>query len=192
MDPAGRSLTFTYNGTGQMTRLDLPDGQHLTFAYDLTNDQAANLASVTYPNGSSIGYRYNESGYVAVASLHALTGAIDEKGVRYGSTTYDSSIRAKSSSFAGGTNSYSAVYQNSTDGTYFKTATITNPLGSTETLNFSVALNHVLNTSQSIACSGCVTKTATNTFDAQGRPDLATDFAGATTDFDYDATGLLT
>jgi RHS repeat-associated protein len=193
-DSFGRALIFSYNASNQLNRLDLPDGQHLEFTYDSTWLYAANLTSVRYPDASTISYAYNETGYVAVTDdPHALTGVIDEKGNRHSSTTYDSAHRAAGTVLAGGVDSFSAAYQSAPDGSYAQTATVTDPLGATETLSFSPILGRVHLNATTISCSGCVTKSSSQTYDAQGRPDISTDYAGTTTDSDYDAvTGLLT
>ncbi len=180
--PDGRALVMSYTG-GLLTRIDLPDGQHLQFAYDSTNPVFANLVSVTYPDNSTIAYRYDSSG--------GLTGVQDEKNVLYSTTMYDSAGRATGTSLAGGVDSYTAVYQPSADGTYASSVTVTDPLGAKETQSFSTVLGQVHLTSLSLSCSGCTTRTLSSTFDAQGRPYVVTDFAGITTETDYAANGLL-
>lgn len=192
-DPLGRALIFTYNVTGQLGRLDLPDGQFLTFGFDSTEPVKANLTSVTYPGGKSIQYTYAESGYAPSWGKNLLTGVIDEKGVRYSSTYYDASLgRANRVELAGGVDKYTATYVRSSDLTYQSSATITDPLGKTDTRTFSPKSNWVRENSRAESCAGCTTRSRPTTYDHRGRWDLVTDFKGVVTDYDHDANGLVT
>jgi RHS repeat-associated protein len=193
-DPNGRSLIFSYDTNYLLTRLDLPDGQHLEFTYDSPWIYLANLTSVKYPDGTTVSYLYNESGYVTLNQPltdydpHALTGVIDEKGNRYLSTKFLDGGWGKIANInylGSGVDQYTLSYSSGT-------ATITSPLGETDTRAYQPILGQLKLTSRTRNCSGCTAKTATYTYDAQGRPDVFTDYAGTTTDSDYDAvTGLL-
>lgn len=120
-----------------------------------------------------------------------MTGVIDENNARYSSTTYDAEGHATETYLAAGVDRFSAAYEPSSDATYFSGATVTEPLGSTETLTFTTAWNRASENTKSITCAGCVTSVVQTTFDANGRVDTSSD-NGEVVDFDYNARGLQT
>src|SRR6185312_8510321 len=90
-DPKGRQLNFTYDSTSHVHQVTLPDAGTMTYAYDTHG----NLLSVQYPDAKTRQYVYNESSLTGGANLpNAMTGIVDEAGVRYENTTYDSTGRA--------------------------------------------------------------------------------------------------
>ncbi|MGH8106307.1 MAG: type IV secretion protein Rhs, partial [Arenimonas sp.] len=69
---------------------------------------------------------------------------------------------------------------------------VTSPLGQARTYNFTVINGSKKMTSMSAACPACGTNFAARVYDTNGKTDVETDFAGTTTDTDYNARGLLT
>ena len=59
-DPAGRGVTFLYNGDNLCTRITAPDGRFITFQYD----SHKNLISMTDMAGYVGSYTYDEKGFL--------------------------------------------------------------------------------------------------------------------------------
>jgi RHS repeat-associated protein len=189
-DSFGRSLIFAYDTLNEITSVSLPDGRVIGFAYS-----NGNLATVTHPDLTTTQYLYAESGLVdpndAIARA-AMTGVVDEKSVRYSSTTYDAHHNAINSYLAGGVDRYDFAYQIAAGSTLMPQTTVTGPLGKTEVFTNVATFGtpHVSGLTQN--CSGCTSLSQSNTFDANGRLNLRTDFNGITYETDFDANGLLT
>ncbi|WP_266159927.1 DUF6531 domain-containing protein, partial [Dyella silvatica] len=183
-DPNGRQLNFTYDSLGRLHQVTLPDNGVLSYVYDASN---GNLLTVQYPDGKTRQYIYNESTLTGGANLpHVLTGIVDETGVRYASTTYNSSGQATSSNFVGNIGSTRVTY---TANGY---STIQYPLGLTSTMSFSTVqgVNKIASLDQ--PCSPqCRQSFKTRTYDANGYPASTTDFSGNVTTTTYDVHGLL-
>jgi RHS repeat-associated protein len=181
--PDGRALNFTYSSSGLLATVTLPDGGVLSYGYD----GQGNLASVTYPDSHSRTYVYNESALTGGKSQpNAMTGLVDEKGVRFETTAYDSSGRAISASFAGNVDTYQVTY-----GQLRNTATT--PLGATTALNFQSfkAQSHV--TGGSAPCGhDCAQPYSTIIYDANGWPSSFVDFANHVTSVVTTPAGLET
>ena len=111
-----------------------------------------------------------------------LTGLEDENGTRYATWTYDCSARGTSSQHAGGADHYTIGYENG-----FRT--VTDPLGTQRTVNFTVTrilgVAHALGTVQP-AAGGSGTSTTVFTRDANGNVPSRTDCNGNRTDYSYD------
>nr|WP_199038415.1 RHS repeat-associated core domain-containing protein [Dyella sp. ASV24] len=181
-DPKGRQLNFSYYGNGFLQRVILPDGGRLTYNYD----GIGNLSSVQYPDNSTRQYVYNESSLTSGASLpYAMTGIVDEAGVRYENTTFDSTGRATASSFAGNTGATLITYQTGA-------STIQYPLGLSSTTTFSTAqgVNKVASLNQPCGPQ-CNQPWQSRTYDTNGNPASYVDFNGTTTRTTYDTNGLL-
>jgi len=127
-DSFGRRLRFVYdpdlNREGLLSAVLTDDGKRLSFTFQnraqppvpqttIAPDYWA-LASVIYPDDTPAtdtdnpkrSYEYlNDASYP-----FALTGVFDERGVRYGTWTYDTKGRALSSEHAGGADHYSFQY----------------------------------------------------------------------------------
>lgn len=73
-DPFGKKLTFGYNAQNRIAVATDPAGNRYRYVYDTNN----NLMTVTYLDNTSRQYRYENT-----QNPHALTGIIDENGVRY-------------------------------------------------------------------------------------------------------------
>ena len=183
-DPTGRQLTFTYDSSARVHQVTLPDGGTLAYAYDT----AGNLISVQYPDSKTRQYVYNESTLTGGANLpNAMTGIVDEAGVRYENTTFDSTGRATSSSFAGNVGNTHITYN--ADGT----STVQYPLGISSKMTFSTIQGLVKVASADQACSPqCGQPWKTRLYDTNGYPSSYTDFNGHVTTKIFDSTGLLT
>jgi RHS repeat-associated protein len=182
-DPTGRQLAFTYDSNGMVHEVTLPDGGMLTYSYDTVG----NLLTVQYPDGKTRQYVYNESSLTGATNLpNAMTGIVDEAGVRYENTTYDSTGRATSSSFAGNIGNTQITYN--TDGT----SSVLYPLGISSTLGFSTVQGVVKVASLDQPCGPqCGQPWKTRTYDVNSYPSSYIDFSGNTTLTTHDAGGLL-
>lgn len=179
-DPEGRALHFAYDSAARLTQLTLPDGGTVTYTYDAVG----NLVAAMLPDGGKRQYVYNETSFTGGVSLpNAMTGVIDEKGVRYETTTYNSDGKAVSSYFAGNVDTFTIDYSK---------ATVTTPLGATTKLAFTDAVGRQKVSQSSTPCGiACNQPLAGQTFDVNGYPASTTDFNGVVSTTTYDAHGLL-
>lgn len=182
-DPRGRSLNFTYDAQGNVATVTQPDGGVLGYAYDANG----HLVTVTYPDTKTRQYVYNESALTGGANLpNALTGDIDESGVRLTSIGYNSQGQATMSTLPGGADLTQVAYNSNS------TTSVTYPTGAQATLSF-VAPNGSMHASTvSAPCGpGCGQPNASATFDSDGYVASTTDFNGNVTAMTHDANGLL-
>ena len=191
VNDVGQQITFTYDSaTGRVTQVQLPDNGIITYTYDANN----NLSTVTYPDGKSKTYYYGEGAYISssplpgVHYLNSMTGVVDENGNRFATWNYDNVGHASSSEHAGGVEK--SILSYNTDGFGNPTSTsVTDPLGSVRTLNFTNVLGVIKVTGQSQpAGSGCSASAAALTYDANGNIASRTDFNGNETTYVYDLT----
>jgi len=174
-DSYGRALTFVYNVSGQLGQLTLPDGTAIKYGYD----PLAGLASVVYADGSTVGYKYQNTNFP-----RALTAWVDESQQTYATWTYDSTTgMATASALAGNVDTSTLSY--STNAT-----TLTDNLGTQRTYNFQqVAGGTRLVSVTGPVCSDCMGQSMT--YDAKGFLKTAQDWNGVTTSYVFDAKGLL-
>jgi len=193
-DNFGRQITFIYSTAGNVSQIILPDGGIVIYSYDTSG----NLKTVTYPDdtpadltdnpkktyvyGSDTGETANTAG---VLQPNALTGIIDENGVRYATYQYDASGKAISTEHAtGGIEKYSLAY--APDGS---STAVTDPLGAIRTTHFTTVLGVVKSTgSDQPGGSGCAASASAITYDANGNVASRTDFNGHRTNYTYDLT----
>jgi RHS repeat-associated protein len=183
-DPLDRQLSLTYNSQSNVATVTQPDGGVTSYSYDTTG----NLTKVTYPDTLYRQYVYNESSLTSGTNLpNAITGEIDEKGVRLTDIGYDNQGRAILSRMAGSVDVTQVSYgANGTNA-------VTYPSGVQVTYGFSIPNGSVHASSASGPCgSGCGQGFASLTFDANGYPATGTDFNGHITQSTYNAQGLLT
>lgn len=116
----GESLTFEYDAADRVSSVTDQAGRQWRYIYDGTS----NLSEVIYPDGTPNDnsdnprrrYIYNEQPFTENADLpHALTGILDETGVRVRTLQYYSDGRVRSVSEAGGVKSVSVQYYDSTE-----------------------------------------------------------------------------
>jgi YD repeat-containing protein len=193
-DSYGRTLSFTYNaanatlGAGNIATVTDHLGNVVSYAYDTNN----NLVTVTYPSGApgsgltaTKTYLYNEQTYTANTNLpNALTGILDENGIRFATYQYDSQGRAISTEHAGGVEKYQLNYVSP----YAQTI-VTDPLGTARTYNFQTILGVVKTTGVSEPCPSCGgSSSQATTCDANGNVASKTDFNGNRTNYVFDLT----
>ena len=99
--PFGHRLAFEYDALREfITTVIDPSGQELDYTYENRN-----LKSVTYQDGKSKQYLYEEQAFP-----HALTGIIDENASRYSTYDYDAKGRAILSEHAGSIGEITLAY----------------------------------------------------------------------------------
>jgi RHS repeat-associated protein len=172
--PFGHALQFEYNSEGYLIRVRLPDPTKIEYTY--TGD---NLTGVTYPNGTVRSYHYEDT-----SSPNHLTGVTDESGTRLSTFVYDTSGRPTLTERAGGVQRYTFGYNSSN-------STVTDPLGTVETITFTTEANlqrRVTGLSKP-GQSRSFTIPSANT-DAQRRPTQETDARGNITKYVYSAYAI--
>jgi RHS repeat-associated protein len=182
-DPNGRQLNFIYNSNNQLTQVTLPDGGAILYTYDANG----NLSSVQFPDGKVRTYVYNESALTGGASLpNAMTGIVDEAGLRYANTTYNSNGLATSTGLAGNVNTAQLTYNS--DGS----ANVQYPLGISVALQFNDTAGMAAVASVNQSCGAqCDQDWQARSYDTNGYPASYTDFNGNVTTTVYDANHLL-
>lgn len=181
--PGGRALSFTYDTHAHVHQLTLPDGGTFVYGYDTIG----NLTSVQYPDGKTRQYLYNESTLTGGKSLpSAMTGLIDENGVRFEDTAFDSTGRATSTQFAGGNGRVAIVYN--VDGS----SDVTYPLGGVSHQGYATVQGLFRVATIDKPCGECDQPYASRTYDVNSRPASYTDFNGSVRAMTYDANGLPT
>ena len=185
-DPSGRSLNFKVDSRKQITELTTPDGDVYQYTYEPPGYWGA-LLGVTGPNQKIRDYLYEG------IDRQLLTGIIDENAdrssptyrtdastPRFATFAYDSSSRAILSKHAGDVAKYTIAYNAGN-------ATITDPLLTTRTNNFSPVLGVAAYGGASLPCATCSRGlVASATTDAQGNATSTTDFSGKKACFKFD------
>ncbi|WP_336340934.1 RHS repeat-associated core domain-containing protein [Stenotrophomonas muris] len=184
-DRRGRRLSMSYS-SGRLSTVTRPDGRTVKYVYTQQNLSRVRYdttegASATF---STVGYAYTDSDDPLL-----LTGIVDETGQAFANWEYDTQGRAVAS-WHGGLDSpidrVSVSYGS-------QQSQVTNALGNTTTYAYTLALGRAKQTSIDQLCSQCGgSQISQRSYDANGYPDVLTDFNGVTTDEDYDARGLLT
>lgn len=215
-DHWGKQLQFEYDPKGRIKKLIDPANQVTEYEYDGPTggclphaDQASapcvanNLTKVTYPDGKSRTYAYNELSNIgegkcsttsAGAGLghlaNAMTGLIDENGAPYIRWTYDCYGKATSSELAGGVEKVVIDYRFGNG--YGDQADVTHIVGSpvvpAETVSrfsFRNIQGRLRDTGSSNQCVECGPFSA-RTFDANGNVATTTDWNGNITRHTYD------
>lgn len=178
-DDTGRQLRFTYDSFKRISTVTDPAGGLITYGYDTQS----NLVSVQYPDGRSKTYLYENPTFP-----HALTGITDENGDRYATYRYDSQGRAYNEDHGGPVDHYNLAYTTDASGNPVST-TVTDPLNTARTHNFTTILGVVKSTGQSQpGGSGCSAASSAMTYDANGNVASRADFNGHQTCYAYDLT----
>jgi YD repeat-containing protein len=204
----GRSLDFSYSG-GNLAAVKSDDGRMVTFGYtnDLVTritdanglsitlgyDASRNLQSLTWPDGKSQQFLYENSTFP-----WALTGKLDENNSRYSTFTYDAQGRAVTTEHAGGVEKFSIGYTSppnlvvtdsfdAASNTLYRLRGWQLPTGTTVTLpNGQISavgatsvngMPSVVSSTQP-AGSGCAASTSAVTYDANGNVASTDDFSG--------------
>lgn len=198
LDRNGLAQQLDYNIANQLIQVSSSFGPILTFNYDSSGklasmvdtannaywyyyDAIGNLIRVEYPEASSRQYLYENTNFP-----HALTGIIDENGVRFATWNYGESGRAVSSEHAGGAEKITVLYN--TDGSRI----VTDTLGQIKTyfagnMYGTVKVGGV----DTKTCPTCpfLDKTSFN-YDSKGYPNSMVDANGNTSYLAYDERGL--
>ena len=149
-DPAGRTLTFAYDASNRISQVTDPIGWVYGYSYGASN----NLTSVTRPDTHTRQYVYNEPANTGGANLpRALTGIIDENGVRFATYQYDVQGRATSTTHANGANSTTLTYVIDSSGVPLS-AEVTDARGTLRTRNFAAVLGTIKDTQNSLPGGG--------------------------------------
>lgn len=183
-DPFGRVMSFTYGANEMINSVKDPAGNIFKFAYDGPSGPtikgvgvARNLTSLSFPDGARRIYYYNEQDNTSNSyQPNALTGIVDEKGVRYATYKYDPQGRAISSSHAGNANAYSVTYN--ADGS----STVKDPLGTSR----NYAYTNVLSVRQVTGISGAPCPScgpSAMSFNSNGTIRSSTDWNGNVTTY---------
>jgi YD repeat-containing protein len=173
-DPAGRSLTFTYNdpnNSGQATSVRDAVGVIATYTYD----SSSRLTQVTYADGSTRNFAYDPA-----SSL--ITSVTDSQGKVLEAHAYDSLHRGLTSTRANGADSLSVDYANSI---------ITDSMGNRSSFDSGIiGGRHFLNNLVGSGCSSCGSRSITSfAYDAQGNRTSSTDSLNHVTSYTYDSVG---
>lgn len=176
-DPAGRTAWFNYTPGGQLSSVTVPGGHVINYQYD----GLGNLIAVSKPDGGARQYLYEDQYYP-----RALTGLVDETGVRSATYAYDMNGRAVSSEHGNGQDRTTIAYQQ--DGT----SIITTSEGATVRRSFQKINGRAKNTGVAISCPGCDTITASYVYNDKGLLESEIDPIGRKTSYMYDSRGLMT
>lgn len=173
----GQAIFFEYNSSGYLASVTVPGQQIIQYWY-----YGGRLTEVIYPNATKRSFVYENSSYP-----HALTGILDEAEQRWATFSYDGVGRAISTELAGGVNHYQVSYP----GTIGAVATITDPLGTTRTFNYSLNLGKLAVTGADKPDGLGQPDAASRTQTALGLIDSETDFRGNTRSYQWDTTRRL-
>jgi YD repeat-containing protein len=188
VDPAGASYAYEYDG---------PSGGCVGGAGGGCN--RSNLTRISYPDGHSRTYFYNELAQINGGSAcpfspssganlggfpGLLTGIVDENGTRFASWTYNCMGLATSSEHAGGVDRYTVSYPGDRVGGATSTV-VTDPRGSARTYAFQTVQGLPRNTGLT-GPAGPQFGAAAQTFDANGNTASRTDWNGNRTNYAYD------
>ena len=200
-DSLNRQISFSYSSTGLLKAATAPDGSIYIYSYvtrsvDAAYPQAADvvtsdtmLSKVTYPDATpttGADNKYIQYLYENNQLLWALTGIVDERGIRTATWTYDSTGRVLSSEHAGGADHVSVAYDDVAD-----TRTVTNALGKVAIYR-TVAGQGALRRLSAIdgqSSSNCAAANTRFEYDGNGFLNKVTDGDGRVTTFTNDSRG---
>ncbi len=180
--PFGHTLSFTYDGAGHIAQMTAPDGGVVAYAYDANK----NLTSVTYPDTTVRQYVYENPFFP-----NALTGIIDENGVRFATYAYSTRGQAVSSEHAGGVEKTTIIYNKEGSVTYNRdgNVTVTDARGNAH----GYQLVNLFGVLKPVAVTGVPVPTAGGkafTYDKNGFLASRTDFNDHVPTYVRDAHGL--
>jgi len=135
-DPFGRVLGFGYDTSSRIAKVTDPDGGIYRYQYGANN----NIATVTYPDLHTRQYLYNEAANTVGANLpRALTGIVDENGIRYATFKYDAQGRGVSTEHGSGVDKSVLAYTVDASGNPAST-NVTDARGTSRTYTFESVL----------------------------------------------------
>ncbi len=190
-DSYGRALTFTY-ANGLVATMTDDDGQVYAYIYGslypMPGGNTPILKNILYPDDTpadpndnpKVTYLYEDSDFAG-----ALTGIVDERGVRVATFAYDDLGRATLSEHAGGADRHDIAYNIN------GTVTVTNPLGRESIYSFATHANAPKVTQiNGQATVNVPSDTVQFIYDANGYLASKTDREGNVTNYTRDARGL--
>lgn len=172
--PSGRALTFAYDASGRVATVTAPDGAVTKYAYNASGM----LTTVTWPDNNNRQYVYENTRFPT-----ALTGVIDEAGVRYTTYAYDDRGRAISSEVTPASDRYQFQYPSNGQ------TIVTLPSGTTSTYTFLKQNGVLLPTAVTAPCPTCGSTAQSTSYDANNNPTSKTGYDGSTTSYTYDVLG---
>jgi YD repeat-containing protein len=172
----GRTLALAYNGNGELTTVTTQDARVIGYSYD----SAGRLSSVTYPDGKTRSFAYENA-----SVPHALTGILDESGVRWGTFAYDAQGRATSTELSGGVSRYQVSYPTA------GSATVIDPLNTSRNYGYSTTKGKLAVTGGSLPSGKEEADAASRVQDDNGLITSETDFKGIKTDTTWDVARRL-
>ena len=162
-DPWGRRLQFTYDAQRRLTAVLTPEGRAIRYAYDT----AGRLVQALYADGTSRQYLYEDARWPL-----ALTGVVDERGIRQVTWAYDAAGRAVESVLAGGVGRHQLSFAEGT-------VRVLDAHGFQRTQAYGRAGERWLFAGQDAACPGCIGNAASRLVDpTSGLPLRTSDFLG--------------
>jgi RHS repeat-associated protein len=183
-DSYGRTLQFTYQN-GVVQTMTAPDGGVYTFLYQAPLSGSGNLlARVVKPGASPSSppqsYLYQNSSFPM-----ALTGIVDDDGNQYATFTYEQYGRPVTSQHAGGADSTTVAYNDTTNG-----RTVTNALGEQQNYQFStVQQARVVSEISRIADGSTPAASYLYSYDSTGFLNGTTDWNGVATSWTNNSRG---
>lgn len=171
---SGRSLTFAYNPQGRISSITAPDGAITQYAYNAYGM----LTTVTWPDNTTRQYVYEDTRFPT-----ALTGVIDEAGVRYATYAYDDQGRAITSELTAGADRYQFQYQANGQ------TTVLTPDGGSSVYSFLKQNGVLLPTGVSAPCPTCGSTSQSTDYDPSGNATRRVGYDGSATTYTYDAQG---
>jgi RHS repeat-associated protein len=181
-DSFGRALRFSYDSRGRLAQVVDANGGVHRYAYDAS--VPGNLTAVTFPDGATRRYLYNESGLNGGGNRpNGLTGIVDELGQRYATYAFDASGRVTAEERAGGVDRYLMTYTQLADGMQ---TSVTDPLGTVRTHRFGTILGTPRPLSLDRPCTNCGGAAKAFTYDGSGNVASRTDFNGRKSCHAYD------
>ncbi|WP_175537065.1 RHS repeat domain-containing protein [Ralstonia sp. NFACC01] len=172
--PSGRALTFAYDASGRVATVTAPDGAVTKYAYNASGM----LTTVTWPDNNIRQYVYENTRFPT-----ALTGVIDEAGVRYTTYAYDDRGRAISSEVTPASDRYQFQYPSNGQ------TIVTLPSGTTSTYTFLQQNGVLLPTGVSAPCPTCGSTAQSTSYDSNNNPTSKIGYDGSATSYSYDSLG---
>jgi YD repeat-containing protein len=174
-DQSGRYLSFAYDARSRVKTVRDATGRAWLYRY---NDDGA-LTKVSYPDGSERSYLYGEVAYTSGKKRPgALTGVVDERGVRWITYFYDASGRAYEERLAGEVGKHAIDFSLSPVGEV-KNVAMKDASDTSYVYGFKeiLGVNRLVGTSQP-AGAGCGASGSKIDYDSRGNVVLRDDFNG--------------
>lgn len=180
-DAFGGTLTFTLNGSGNVTEIADSTGTVATYEYFPSSSR---LKTVTYPDSSK--YKFE---YTTVGSTYYLATVKDALDNILETHAYDSSGRATTSEKDGGGEKYTINYASTASGQ----TTVTDTLGRVTKYNFdkSLGVNLITRLEGQCGCGSSGSETTTYTYDHRANLVKKVDALLNQTTYTYDSSSNL-